>query len=89
MEGRRAAAVGTKYKAIPHGWCLEEESFRKELLAHGNVDVNGNSGVNNTNSGPRIMEKVWGRNGSSSLAKNVPEEVGVNLFGAHYVRCRG
>lgn len=37
---------------------------------------------------PRIMEKAGGRDWSSNLAKSVPAEVGVNLFGAHYVSCR-
>ena len=37
---------------------------------------------------PRIMEKAGGRDWSSNLAKSVPAEGGVNLFGAHYVSCR-
>ena len=33
VEARRGAEAGAEYKAIRRGWCLGEESFRKELLA--------------------------------------------------------
>ena len=32
LEGRRGGELGGEFKAIRHGWCLGEESFRKELL---------------------------------------------------------
>jgi REP element-mobilizing transposase RayT len=33
LEARRQAEAGTDYKLIRRGWCLGEETFRKELLA--------------------------------------------------------
>jgi hypothetical protein len=33
LEERRQAEAGADYKAIRRGWCLGEETFRKELLA--------------------------------------------------------
>jgi REP element-mobilizing transposase RayT len=33
LEGRRGAESGGEFKAIRRGWCLGEETFRKELLA--------------------------------------------------------
>ena len=33
LEARRGAEEGGEFKAIRRGWCLGEETFRKELLA--------------------------------------------------------
>lgn len=33
LEARRGGEEGEEFKAIRRGWCLGEETFRKELLA--------------------------------------------------------
>jgi len=33
LEARRGGEEGGEFKAIRRGWCLGEETFRKELLA--------------------------------------------------------
>ena len=39
LEERRRAEEGEEFEPIRRGWCLGEETFRQELLAHGVRDV--------------------------------------------------
>jgi len=66
LEERRVAETGTDYQRVRRGWCLESESFRKELLGQMKERLGAEHYGEGRKRWRNTRKGSWWRNGSGA-----------------------